>query len=87
MKIPLECDVVSEIEPANARSVAAAPDIFQKEGIIEARKLCFRKPDLAADVETDPAGTDTVAGRMPFANVERITQRANKLGKPNALRL
>ena len=41
----------------------------------------FAQPQRPADVHADPAGAHSVSARIPAAQIERVTERADHLGQ------
>ena len=69
---------------ARARANVAAHDL---EGLRHGHGGAvrpFRRQRVAADMHADPAARDGMSGRVAFRDVERIAQRANQLGEPDA---
>jgi len=71
----LEADVVSQEQLADARSVAAASEVFQQQSVIEFPDLHIVEPDLVTDMDSDPAAANAMSGGLAFDHVQRMAQR------------
>ena len=66
---------------ANSRGVAAATQILEQQRVIKAPQFVVRHPDPSSDMHADPAATDTMPLRLPFGDIQRVTERRDQLGE------
>ena len=78
LEVAFELQIVREVELTNARRIAATAQVFEQQGVVELPELVFIQTDFTPNVHADPAAPDAVPLRLPFGDVERITQRADQ---------
>ncbi len=83
LEIVFEGQIVGQVELADARRIAAAAEILEQQGVVELRQIGFRRGRFAADMHSDPAAANAVAGRLALGHVQRMAERAQQLGQPN----
>jgi hypothetical protein len=57
LEVPLELQIVGQIELANARGITAASQVLQQQRVVQLPLLTLGEPNLAANVHADPAAT------------------------------
>lgn len=72
LEITLEAQVIGLVELANARGVAAATQVFEKQGVVKLSQLGFTQLKALADVHANPAAAHAVPLRLPLGDVQRV---------------
>ena len=79
--VVLEALVVGEIQLADARGVAAAPEVFQQQRVIQRPDRFFVHAGLAANVHADPAAAYAMALGLSLGQIEGVAQRTQQFSE------
>jgi hypothetical protein len=74
LEVAFEIQIIREIEFADARGIAATPEILQQERVIEITQLNVIEADFAADMHADVTAPDAMPLRLPLGHIERFAQ-------------
>jgi len=85
-EVVLEGQIVSQIELADARGIAAAAKIFEQQRVVQLPDPALIEADFLTDLYADPAAADAMAVGLPLGQVQNMAKRTEQLGQPDLLR-
>ncbi|WP_304941565.1 hypothetical protein [Marinobacterium rhizophilum] len=77
-EVVLEAQVVGGIKLADARGIAAAPQVLQQQGVIQLPLIGLRHANLTSDMHANPAAAHAVAPGLTLGHIQGMAEGAEE---------